>query len=303
LIERRGIDVVQAHGDTNPHAALAGHRAGAAVVWQLYDTRTPAALRRLTMPLVTRVADVITTWGRQLGLEYPGTERLRERWIPVFPPVAGEDFAPSPQRRAAARAELEIAGDAVAVAVIGMLNPSKGHDHFVRALGLARADHPNLVARMLGPPSPAHAEYERRVRAEADALGMLADGVLDIRDAGARVAELLPAFDILALSSVPRSEGMPTVILEAMACGLPVVATNVGAVAELVVDRDTGYVVPPLDDRRLADALGWLAADAGLRARIGAAGRMRFEKHFELDVLADIHVRAFELALEHRRHR
>jgi glycosyltransferase involved in cell wall biosynthesis len=303
LIERLGIDVVQAHGDTNPHAALAGHRAGAAVVWQLYDTRTPAALRRVTMPLVTRVADVITTWGRRLGLEYPGTERLGERWIPVFPPVAGEDFAPSEQRRAAARAELGIAGDAVAVAVIGMLNPSKGHDHFVRALGLARADHPNLVARMLGPPSPAHAEYERRVRAEADALGMLADGVLDIRDAGARVAELLPAFDILALSSVPRSEGMPTVILEAMACGLPVVATNVGAVAELVVDGDTGYVVPPLDDRRLAEALGWLAADADLRARIGAAGRTRFEEHFELDVLADIHVRAFELALDHRRHR
>lgn len=303
LIERLGIDVVQAHGDTNPQAALAGHRAGAAVVWQLYDTRTPAALRRVTMPLVTRVADVITTWGRRLGLEYPGTERLGERWIPVFPPVAGEDFAPSAQRRAAARAELGIAGDAVAVAVIGMLNPSKGHDHFVRALGLARSDHPNLVARVLGPPSPAHTEYERRVRAEAGALGMLANGVLDIRDAGARVAELLPAFDILALSSVPRSEGMPTVILEAMACGLPVVATDVGAVAELVVDGDTGYVVPPLDDPRFAEALGWLAADADLRARMGAAGRTRFEERFELDVLADIHVRAFELALEHRRRR
>jgi glycosyltransferase involved in cell wall biosynthesis len=303
LIERRGIDLVQAHGDTNPHAAFAGHGAGAAVVWQIYDTRTPLPLRRVTMPLVARVADVVTTWGRALGREYPGADRLGERWVPVFPPVAEADFGPSPERRAAARAELGIADDAVAVALIGMLNPSKGHDHFVRALARARRDHPELVARMLGPRSPAHADYERAVRAEADELGLFAGGVLDIRDAGARVPELLPGFDLLALSSAPRSEGMPTVILEAMACGLPVVATDVGAVAELVVDGETGFVVPPLDDERFAQALSRLAADAELRERLGAAGRERFEKHFRLEVLADIHVRAFELALEHRRRR
>jgi glycosyltransferase involved in cell wall biosynthesis len=125
--------------------------------------------------------------------------------------------------------------------------------------------------------------------------------VLDIRDAGARVPELLPAFDVLALSSVPRSEGMPTVILEAMACGLPVVATRVGAVAEEVVDGQTGLIVEPLDDDALAGALARLAADAQLRGRMGAAGRDRFEQSFRLDVLADIHVRAFELALAHRR--
>jgi glycosyltransferase involved in cell wall biosynthesis len=62
-------------------------------------------------------------------------------------------------------------------------------------------------------------------------------------------------------------------------------------------------VVPPLDEGAFATALGGLAADAALRERMGAAGRRRFEDQFRLDVLADIHVRAFELALAHRRGR
>jgi glycosyltransferase involved in cell wall biosynthesis len=156
---------------------------------------------------------------------------------------------------------------------------------------------------MLGPASPAHEHYERGFRAEAERLGLMQRGVLDILDAGTRVPELLPAFDLLALSSVPRSEGMPTVILEAMASGLPVVATNVGAVAEEVVDGETGLIVPPLDEDAFAGALVRLATDAELRARMGAAGRERFEQSFRLDVLADVHVQAFELAREHRRSR
>lgn len=303
LIRRRGIDLVQVHGDTNQHAAIAGHLEGIAVVWQLYDTRTPRALRRVTMPVVTRIADVITTWGRALGHEYPGTDRLGQRWVPVFPPVDGGEFAPDPARREAARSELGLGDGDVAVAVVGMLNPSKGHDGFVRALALARRERPRLVGRILGPSSPAHAEYERGVRDDARRLGLLDGGALQIRDAGARVAALLPGFDVLALSSVPRSEGMPTVILEAMACGLPVVATDVGAVRELVRDGETGFVVAPGDDAALADSLAALSDDSELRTRMGEAGRRRFAETFRLDRLADIHAQAYELALAHRRTR
>jgi len=302
LMARRHIDVVQPHGDTNPHAAIAGHLEGVAVAWQLYDTRTPPPLRRLTMPLVTRVADVITTWGRALGHAHPGTARLGERWIPVFPPVDGTRFGPAPERRMAARRELGIADDAVAVGVLAMRNPSKGLEHFVRALARARSVDPRVVGRVLGAPSPAHAAYEVAVRTEASALG-LTDGALDIRDAGSRVAELLPAFDILALTSVPRSEGMPTVILEAMACGIPVVATDVGAVREEVKDGGTGFVVPPLDDAAIADRIVRLASDPDMRTAFGAAGRTRFDSDFSLDTLADRYIRAYAMAIEHRRGR
>ena len=303
VLDRHAIDAVQAHGDTNPHVALAAHRSGRAVVWQLYDTVTPPPLRRVTMPLVTRVADVITTWGRELGLTHPGTERLGERWVTVFPPVDEREFRPpTPQRRRAARAELGIPDDAYALLAVGNRNPTKGHDHLVAALGQVRRAHPDTVARVLGAPSPPHAAYEASVRAAAAALGLDATA-FDIRDGGRRVPELLAGADALVLSSVRRSEGMPTVILEAMACGLPVVATDVGAVRELVDDGVTGIVVEPEDPAALAAGIARLRADPELGARMGIAGLERYRREFSLLTLADITAGAYDLALRHRRSR
>jgi glycosyltransferase involved in cell wall biosynthesis len=300
LFVERGVDVVQPHGDTNPHAGIAAHRAGIAVCWEIYDTRTPVPLRRLTMPVVTRLADSIMTVGRALGHAYPGTERLGERWVPIWPPVDGAAFVPDPARRLAARRELGIPEDAVAVGAIGMLNPSKGFEFFVRALGSARAQGAPVVGRILGGASPAHAAYGESIRAEARALGLLDGVALDIRDGGTRVAELMPGLDVLALSSVPRSEGVPTVILEAMSSGLPVVASDVGAVAEAVADGETGYVIAPEDADLLSARLVQLAGDPALRARLGAAGAARFAREFTIEDLARRYVHAYELALAHR---
>ncbi len=300
LVERWGADVVQPHGDTNPHGALAAHRSGRAVAWQLYDTRTPLPLRRLTMPVVTRVADVIMTVGRALGQAYRGTEALGERWVPIWVPVDDTVFRFDPLRRAQARAELGIPDDAMAVGAIGMQNPSKGFEFFIRALAEARDRGANVVGRILGGSSPAHAAYGASLRREAATRGLLDGATLDIRDGGTRIAELMPGLDCLALSSVPRSEGLPTVIVEAMAVGLPVVATDVGAVAEAVADGRTGFVVAPEDPEAMADRLHELAGDRDLRARMGAAGRRRYQDELGLDQLADTYVRAYERALAHR---
>ena len=94
------------------------------------------------------------------------------------------------------------------------------------------------------------------------------------------VPELLARADVFALSS--RSEGAPLSILEAMAAGLPVVSSRVGGVPELVVDGETGLLVPPGDPAAMAVALGRLVADAGLRYRLGAAGRERAQRCFDL---------------------
>ena len=94
------------------------------------------------------------------------------------------------------------------------------------------------------------------------------------------VPELLAHADVFALSS--RSEGAPLSILEAMAAGLPVVSSRVGGVPELVVDGETGLLVPPGDPAAMAAALGHLISDAGLRRRLGASGRKRAERCFDV---------------------
>ena len=109
------------------------------------------------------------------------------------------------------------------------------------------------------------------------------------------VPELLAASDVFVLSS--RSEGLPLSILEAMAAGLPVVATNVGGVSELVLDGQTGILVPPGDPRSLAGAIGRLLDDSAFRARLGAAGRLHVEERFDLVSTRQAHLDLYSALL------
>jgi sugar transferase (PEP-CTERM/EpsH1 system associated) len=95
------------------------------------------------------------------------------------------------------------------------------------------------------------------------------------------VETIVQVFDVFALSSL--AEGVSLCILEAMAAGKPVVATKIGGNPEVVVDGETGILVPPKDASVMADAIIKLLNDAELRERMGAAGRRRVEEKFSLD--------------------
>jgi glycosyltransferase involved in cell wall biosynthesis len=151
---------------------------------------------------------------------------------------------------------------------VGRLRAPKGFVTLVRATA-------GLEARLRiagdGPDRPA-------LEAEIDRLG-LSDHVelLGTRD---DVPELLASSDVFVLSS--DSEGLPMSVLEAMAAGLPVIASAVGGVPEAVRDGETGALVPPRDSAALARALRRLVADPALRERLGDAGRRRVEEEFSL---------------------
>jgi glycosyltransferase involved in cell wall biosynthesis len=116
------------------------------------------------------------------------------------------------------------------------------------------------------------------VEAEVRRLGL--EDAVTLTGTRDDVPELLARADVFVLSS--RSEGAPLSILEAMAAGLPVVSSCVGGVPELVADGETGLLVPPGDPAAMAAALGRLVADAGLRRRLGAAGRERAHRIFDV---------------------
>jgi sugar transferase (PEP-CTERM/EpsH1 system associated) len=100
--------------------------------------------------------------------------------------------------------------------------------------------------------------------------------------AGARsdIAELMRTFSVFALPSI--AEGMPVTLLEAMACGLPVVASRVGGIPELVLENNTGMLVPPNDPQALAEALARYLQQPALARRHGAAGRARIEARYSI---------------------
>ncbi len=122
---------------------------------------------------------------------------------------------------------------------------------------------------------------EAQIKAEANALGIaervrFLGGVSD-------ADRMLPQYDVFVLSS--KWESFPISILEAMRCGLPVVATDVGGIGEAVVNEQTGYLVPARDPHALAAALSKLVSSSPQRTSMGAAGREKFIESFHFDTM------------------
>jgi glycosyltransferase involved in cell wall biosynthesis len=172
---------------------------------------------------------------------------------------------------------------------VGRLKAPKDFITLVRALALLPAGSFDAVIVGDGPDRPA-------VEAELRLLG-IEDRV---RLAGKRddVQALLADADLFVLSSL--SEGLPVSVLEAMAAELPVVASRVGGVPELVVDGENGFLVPPGDPKELAAALKQLVDDDDLRRRLGAVGRVRAETRFNLNGFRRAHLELYAAELTRR---
>ncbi|MEO8243728.1 MAG: glycosyltransferase [bacterium] len=156
------------------------------------------------------------------------------------------------------------------VVFVGRLDAVKGVPLLLEAFAAARASHPQARLTIAGD-GPARSRLEARVRH----LGL--EGV--VRFAGyldePAVARLLEEADMLVLPSF--AEGLPVVLMEAFASSIPVIATQIAGVPELVQDGISGFIVPPGDAESLTERLDRLLSDPALCARMGAAGRANVE--------------------------
>jgi glycosyltransferase involved in cell wall biosynthesis len=198
-----------------------------------------------------------------------------------------QQAAASPHERLELRRSLGLAADDCVFTCVARFAPQKAHDVLLRAFALAREraratpGAPELRLVLVGDDPFG----DGRQRAEAVARELrLGDSALF---AGIRrdVPAVLAASDVFVLASL--WEGLGLVFLEAMATGLPVLATGVSAVGEVVVPDVTGLLVPPSDPEALAQGMARLAGDAALRRRLGAAGRERVRAAFGLDRMVE----------------
>ena len=175
-----------------------------------------------------------------------------------------EKFSPAGFSGASAR-------DCVKIIMVAAFRPLKGHSCLLDAIELLRARGLSFHCTLAGDTNSATGKliYQSvQHRGLSDVVtfsGHLTD-----------VAEALRASDIFVLPS--DSEGLPLSVLEAMACGLPVVATNVGGIPEVVIEGETGFLVPPQDSATLAARLEALTKSEDLRLRMGAAAAEKARK-------------------------
>jgi len=170
---------------------------------------------------------------------------------------------------------------------VGRLKAPKDFLTLVRALAALPAG--SFDALIVGD-GPDRAELETEIRR----LGI--EESVELSGERDDVPKLLAGSDVFVLSS--RSEGLPVSVLEAMAAELPVVASAVGGLAELVEDGATGLLVPAGDERALTEALRRLIDDADLRRSMGAAGRGRAETDFDLNAFRGAHLDLYHRQLE-----
>ena len=177
----------------------------------------------------------------------------------------------------------------VQIVSVGRLAAPKDFSTLVAAV--ARLPEGRARLRVFGD-GPFRSELEAQKRA----LGL--DGAVEFAGEVPDVRPHLEEADVFVLSSL--SEGMPVSILEAMAAGLPVVASAVPGLEEVVLDGETGFLVPPADPAALAEKLAELVDDPARRASFGAAGRARAEEHFSLPAWRDAHFSLYRSLLAAR---
>jgi len=180
-------------------------------------------------------------------------------------------------------------GGSLRVLCIGTLYEVKGQGYLIEACRQLVARGADVRCDLVG-----EGPHEDLLRAQAVSAGLEGRVRFLGRRTREEVAALLNQADVLAVPSVPtadgRREGLPVVLMEAMASGVAVVASDLSGIPELVEDGRTGLLAPPGDAARLADALARLAADGPLRRRLGTAGRERVLGEY------DIHANAAKLA-------
>jgi glycosyltransferase involved in cell wall biosynthesis len=168
---------------------------------------------------------------------------------------------------------VDLAGDGLVVGTVAHFSPEKGHRTLIEAAAALKNRFPEVVFVLVGD-GGLRPEIERNAR-QLEVFGQ-------VRFVGFRSdwEALMKHFDIFCLPSL--SEGLSSAILTAMGNSLPVVATGVGGIPELVAEGETGLLVIPNRPLELASALARLLSSPELRKRMGAAGRRRIETHFTL---------------------
>jgi glycosyltransferase involved in cell wall biosynthesis len=240
----------------------------------------PLNRNMMTRLLYRRLIDqVVVTGGEKTKQELIERDGLSPARVAAFP--IGLDiafFCPAPPAHDL-RVELGLPKGHLLVGLISYLRSYKGHEYFVEAAGIIAAKRNDVTFIIVG-----EGPEEFSIRKLIERLNV-PDRIrmLGFRD---DLLNVFRSFDVFAIPSV-EGDTIPQVVMQALAVGIPVVSTTVGSIPDVIIDGETGFVVPPRNAGALADRIVRLLDDAELRARMGAQGRSLVQRSYSLEKMLD----------------
>lgn len=276
---RAEIDIINTHSSTDAWlmAAAGLWLRGLPPVVRTRHISTPTRNNAPTRWLYGRATAHVVTTGEALRRELARANRLPlDHVTSVRTGIDLQRFKPMDRAACGARLGLD---SRPRVGIVATLRDWKGHDYLLDAWKLLRERFPAWQLLVIGD-GPRRQHLEARTAAEGMAERVRFVGNQD---------DVTPWLNVLDLFVLPsyRSEGVPQSIMQAMACGLAVVSTPIGAIEEAVQRDRTGLIVPPKDAAALAEALASLMKDEPRRRAMGAAGLAYAQANFTIDEMLD----------------
>lgn len=284
IIREEGIELIHSHlwqGDAI--AVLASYLTGVPVVTTLHGPYIPVTIERRFIHRVHRLLYIglLKRMTRIIAISHFVKDlaaldlHLRPAAIDVVHNCSDVSLYQKEFDTDTTRSALGIAPDHVVISIVGELTPRKGIFAFVDIAAMIARECPQARFLLVGD-GPLRAPAEARAREKGCRDAMIFTGVRSARD----IPELMAASDILAVTSY--AEGFGRTITEAMSSGIPVVSFDSGAPREIIVDGETGYLVPEDDCEQFSDRAIRLIRDAALRQRLGDAGLARARAVFDI---------------------
>lgn len=295
LIRKESIDVVHAHlFGPALEASLIGVLTRVPVICTLHgrgDLSPGERFKSGKFRLINRGAARVVFVSESLRRYFLEQGPLRPELTTVIP--NGIDLRRFEEPYAGLKREMGIPEDRFIVGAVGNLRSVKRYDVLVRAAARLRAQSPDYFFVIVG---DAPAELHAELMALRDSLGL--EDALRFVGFQEEVEKYLSTFDLFALSS--DSEGFSIATVQAMAAGLPIVATRCGGPEEILEHGRTGQLVPAGDPTAMADAIESLRGDAAGRASLGHAARAEVEQRFSLAAQVASYERLYQVVMRER---
>lgn len=275
LIQANRIDVVHCHHySPYVYGLLAARMTNTHLVFTEHGRLSnagPSAKRRLINPVLSRLGGHVCAVSGDLK-RFMVAEGFPEDRVKVVYNGIDPATRPTAIHRRIARELLGVPQDAFVIGTVGRLDPVKNLSLLLQAHALLLQSHPSARLVVVG-------DGAERPALETAAAALGINHAVTFAGYRGDVRRLMPGFDVYANTSI--YEGVSLTVLEAMAAALPVVATPVGGNPEVVVDQETGWLVPSRP-RPVADAVARLAAEPRRRRAFGDAARWRVMRHFSI---------------------